>query len=273
MRPESDRPVTLDYVDASGAPVAILTLNRPVALNALNEAMLLALDDALDRVEQSPDVSVMVITGAGKAFSAGGDMKAYMQIYADRSAYRDLLNLMARVFARIEQCPLVSVAMINGSCIAGGLELALCCDLVTVADEASIGDGHLQYWQLPGAGGTNRLIRSVGLATARHLLLTAATVSASTAVERGLAVLAAPSDELLGATLALIADIARRPRDVNAQMKALISHTVEGNAAAILQREREHVIDYVTTSNSRAMQGLELFRSRPRVTEPEQNMA
>jgi enoyl-CoA hydratase/carnithine racemase len=264
MQSESSKIVEIDYTSLNDSPVAIVTLNRPQTLNALNESLIVALEDALTRLEERADVAVMIITGAGRAFSAGGDMKAYSELYYDKSAYGDLLQLMARVFQRIEHSPVVSVAMINGTCVAGGLELALCCDLMTIAEEAAIGDGHLLYWQLPGAGGVTRLISHIGLAAAKHLLLTAGTISANSAVDRGLAVLSAPSSDLLSATLALVADIASRPREVNAEMKKLISYVRDDNADNALRREREHVLKYVSGSNSWAVRGLERFHLRLR---------
>lgn len=263
MTGTSGSPVLVDELTVEGAPVIRLTLNRPDAMNALGESVILGLDQALTAAERRSDVSALLITGAGRAFSAGGDLKAYETLYADRQAYVALLQLMATVFDRLERSSLVSVAMINGVCVAGGLELALCCDLVTIADDAVVGDGHLRYWQLPGAGGAARLIRHVGVAMARRMLLTGESLHAEDAVARGLAVLRAPAEELLAATCALIADAAGRPRDVNAAMKALMAESEYGAPESVRERERRLVADYVTgMPNSRAVQGLARFRAR-----------
>ena len=112
---------------------ALLTLNRPEQLNAINVEMLHALDEALDAVDADPQVRVLLLTGAGRAFSAGGDLKSYITLQRDREAFPRFVTDLHRIFGRLRHLRVPVVALVNGTTAAGGLELLLGCDLAFAA--------------------------------------------------------------------------------------------------------------------------------------------
>ena len=130
------------------------------------------LKDAIAKIEGMPDVVAVVITGRGRSFSAGGDLDGYLRLYCRPDEFSAFLDDFFQMLNAIEASSRIYIAAINGVCVAGGLELLLACDLVIAAASARIGDGHLNFGQLPGAGGSQRLPRAIGLLRAKHLILT-----------------------------------------------------------------------------------------------------
>jgi enoyl-CoA hydratase/carnithine racemase len=182
--------------DVAGA-VATITLSRPEALNAITREMLEELKTALDEATRSDVIRVVVLTGAGRAFSAGVDLKALGQRSLEGGAVGDFLDLPAReVIDRLTKMPQVVIARVNGFCFTGALELALACDLIVVATEARLGDTHAKWGLRPTWGMSQRLIRAVGISRARELSFTARTFSGSEAAAWGLANRAVPLAEL-----------------------------------------------------------------------------
>jgi len=191
------------------AAVATITLDRPDALNAITVEMLEQLAAALDHVAARPEVAVVVLTGEGRAFSAGVDLKSLGGRPLDGGAVGDLLDLPARaVIDRITGLDAVVIAKVNGFCFTGALELALACDLVITADEAKIGDTHAQWGLRPSWGLSQRFPRAVGPARARLLSYTARQFTGRQAEEWGLAALSCPLadlDAVVGEVAAVIA--------------------------------------------------------------------
>jgi enoyl-CoA hydratase len=186
-------------------PVATITLDRPQALNAITPQMLADLAAALEWADREPDVVVVVLTGAGRAFSAGVDLKALGDRRLDGGKVGDLLDVPARrVIDLIRDLSAVVIAKINGHCFTGALELALACDIVLAAEEAVFGDTHAKWGLRPTWGMSQRLPWLVGAARARYLSYTAVTFTGRQAADWGLAALACPR-----ATLdAMAADVA-----------------------------------------------------------------
>ena len=194
-------------VHREGAVVTV-TLDRPDALNALTPAMLHALGDALDAIAADAGARVVVLTGAGRAFSAGVDLKALGQVPLDGGAVGDLLDLPARrVTALLTTMPQIAIAKVNGFCFTGALELVLACDLVVVAEEAKLADTHAKFGLRPSWGMSQRLIRLVGVARARELSYTARTFTGAEAAAWGLAARAVPLAELDDAVAELAATL------------------------------------------------------------------
>ena len=194
--------------EGSGGAVVTVTLDRPDALNALTPPMLAALGDALEAIAGDESARVVVLTGAGRAFSAGVDLKALGQVSLEGGAVGDLLDVPARrVTTLLTTMPQIAIAKVNGFCFTGALELALACDLVIVAEEAKLADTHAKFGLRASWGMSQRLIRIVGVARARELSYTARTFTGSEAAAWGLAARAVPLAELDDAVAELAATI------------------------------------------------------------------
>ena len=177
--------------------IATVVLSRPEVLNAITRAMLEELIVALDVIAQDESVKVVVLTGAGKAFSAGVDLKALGGRSLEGGAVGDYLDEPARqVIDRLTTIPKIVIARVNGFCFTGALELVLACDLVVVANEARLGDTHAKWGLRPTWGMSQRLARMVGMAKARELSYTARTFTGAEAAEWGLAARAVPLEQL-----------------------------------------------------------------------------
>ena len=168
--------------------VVTITLHRPETLNAITPTMLGRLGDELDTVAADDGVRVVVLTGAGRAFSAGVDLKALGDRELVDGKVGDILDLPARrVTDLLSTMSAITVAKVNGFCFTGALELALACDLVVAADEAKFGDTHAKFGLRPTWGMSQRLPELVGLATARELSYTARTFTGAAGQQRRLA--------------------------------------------------------------------------------------
>ncbi len=188
--------------------VATITLNRPDALNALTPSMLLGLGDELETLAGDPTIHIVVLTGAGRAFSAGVDLKALGDREIVNGKVGDILDLPARrVTGLLSSMPAITIAKVNGFCFTGALELALACDLIIAATEAKFGDTHAKFGLRPTWGMSQRLPHRVGVTAARELSYTARTFDATEAQTLGMVARVAPRDELDAATDALVAEI------------------------------------------------------------------
>lgn len=165
--------------------VVYLTLNRPVVLNALNKELLLQIKNELARIKDDPDIQAVVITGAGnKAFSAGADIGYLNQ--ASPLEIRELANLAVSVTHLIENLNKISIALINGFALGGGLELAESCMLRIAVKTAKLGHPEVKIGAVSGWGGTTRLPRLIGKSRAVEMLLTGKMVEADEALQMGL---------------------------------------------------------------------------------------
>ena len=154
--------------------ITTITLDRQEALNALTPALLNDLADALGAAAADPDVRVVVLTGEGRAFSAGVDLKALAEEPPEDGDVSGALNTPARrACDALSHMPKVTIACVNGFCFTGALELALACDLMVVAEEAKLGDTHAKWGLRPTWGMSARLMRAVGPVRARELSYTA----------------------------------------------------------------------------------------------------
>ena len=188
-------------------PILTLTLDRPEALNALNAQVFDDLDRALAQADQKT-VRCVIITGAGeKAFAAGADIAAMADMTQAEAA--DFSRRGNAVFRRIETFPLPTIAAVNGYALGGGCELAMACDIRLCSENAVFGQPEVTLGITPGFGGTQRLMRLVGMGKAKELIFSARTVKAPEALEMGLVNAVYPAEELLPAARKLAARIAR----------------------------------------------------------------
>ena len=185
--------------------VAAITIDRPEALNAITPTMFDELNEAAESARDDASVRFVVLTGAGRAFSAGVDLKALGQRTLDNGKVGDILDLPARRFTgELSSMGKITIAKVNGFCFTGALELAMACDLIVAAEEAKLGDTHAKFGLRPTWGLSQRLPALVGLSRARLLSLTARTFTGAEAAEWGLAALAVPGAELDQAVTELI---------------------------------------------------------------------
>jgi enoyl-CoA hydratase/carnithine racemase len=191
-------------------PVARLTLNRPKAMNSLNLALLAELDRRLAEIEANDEVRVLVITGAGTAFCAGADLIEVLAGHEVRPGEADFLDRANAVFGRLRNLPRPVIAALNGVTMAGGLELAMCADLVVAAQSATIADAHANFGVFPGAGGAAILPRLIPLNMAMYLLLTGKSLSAADMKACGLVCEVHPDEGFADAALALAKHVARK---------------------------------------------------------------
>jgi enoyl-CoA hydratase/carnithine racemase len=196
--------------------IAIVTLNRPNAMNALDMQLL----GRLRTVFRELEARVVILTGAGRAFCTGADLKARAEM--DLEQWREHHETLRDAFEAVRSFPSPTIAAIEGYALAGGLELALCCDLVVAAGDAMLGLPEVTRGIMPGAGGTKVLPRLVGMSRAKDLILTGRRITAVTAAEWGLITHTAASGRAVDAALVVAAEIARNaPLAVQAAKRAL----------------------------------------------------
>ena len=228
---------------------AWITLNRPRELNALSPAVMQHLSGALDQTEAQPAVRCLVITGAGRAFCAGADLKFVHEMPpAQRDgATMDFLRTATELMSRIEAFPKPVIAAVNGVAVAGGLELLLCCDFVVAAANARLGDGHANYGLLPGAGASARLPRRIGLTRAKHLFFTGDLVPAAELMAAGLVNSVVPDEQLAASVEQLAARIAAKSPVGLRRIKELANASMDGPLDEALRRELAVNEAYVST--------------------------
>ena len=208
-RPPSIR-VALPATGATGAidGVALVLLDRPQVLNALDFALIAELTDALEALDRDPRCRVVVIAGAGdRAFAAGADIRELAiqtpaTLLADDHFHR---------WERIKRIRKPLIAAVRGFALGGGCELAMTCDLLVAGEDAQFGQPEIKLGVMPGAGGTQRLTRAIGKARAMELVLTGRTMGAREAEAHGLVTRVVPADETIAAALELAATIASMP--------------------------------------------------------------
>ena len=268
----SDSPATVlvDHLSLEGeAIVAVVRLNRPDQLNPIDTRVLRELDGVLDRIAADRSVRAVLVTGEGRAFSAGGDLDAYRTLQRDPVEFPRFVADLHRVFGRLRDLPVPVVALVNGVTAAGGLELILNCDFAIVAASARIGDGHLNFGQMGGGGVLTLLPRAIGRARAAELVLSGRFLSAPEAVEWGLASRCVPDDELMDAGLSFCREVAAKSPLAVANAKQVMNQlwADNGSVDAGLRYEAERDAYYCLTSED-APEGLAAFSEKrpPRFT-------
>ncbi|MDP2529720.1 MAG: enoyl-CoA hydratase-related protein [Candidatus Palauibacterales bacterium] len=188
--------------------VALLTVNRPDKMNALNGEVRCALLGALDELRDDDDVRVVVLTGAGeKAFIAGADIKEFE---GKTPAQQHRAMVRGNIYSAMETFPKPVIAMINGYCLGGGCELSMACDIRVASDRARLGQPEINLGIIPGGGGTQRLPRLVGEGRALKLILSGEMVGAEEAGRIGLVDEVVPADQLRERTLELAREMASK---------------------------------------------------------------
>jgi enoyl-CoA hydratase len=215
--------------------VALIRLNRPKALNALNDRMMNELGDALQKFDADPAIGCIVLTGSEKAFAAGADIAA-MAEYTYVDTYRD--NYITRNWEHILRIRKPVVGAVAGYVLGGGCELAMMCDFLIAADTAKFGQPEIKVGVTPGAGGTQRLPRTIGKAKAMDMLLTARTIDAAEAERIGLVSRVVPADKLIEEVLTAAKQIAAMPTSVAMMIKDAVNRAFETTLTEGVNYER-----------------------------------
>ena len=182
---------------------AIVTVNRPKAMNALNAQTMKEIDSFFDNEARDPDIWGIVITGAGdKAFIAGADIKEFMEL--DREKGQAMATRGQEIFSKIEHMNKPVIAAVNGFALGGGCELAMACHLRVASEKARFGQPEVNLGTIPGYGGTQRLTQYIGKGKAFELLMTGDMITANEAYDLGLVNHVAPPDSLLDYTHQLL---------------------------------------------------------------------
>ena len=201
-------------------PVGVITMNRPEALNALNDQVLRDLNQVLDQVEENEEILVAVITGAGRSFVAGADIGQMSTLTAAEGKKFGALG--NRIFLKLENLSKPTIAAVNGFALGGGCELSMACDIRVASEKAKFGQPEVGLGITPGFGGTQRLPRIVGTANAMELILTAQTINAARALEIGLVSHVYAPEELMDKAMELANAIAANAQVAVRQSKAAI---------------------------------------------------
>jgi len=229
--------------------VALVELNRPKRLNALNNELMRALGDALDTFAADGTTRAVVIAGDERAFAAGADIGEFQTEGPDLAQW-DRLWALARP----------RIAAVRGLALGGGLELAMSCDLFVVAEDARLGQPEINLGVMPGAGGTQRLIRAVGKTVAMEMVLVGRELSGREACERGLANRSVPTDQTLATALDLAAEIAAKAPIAIRTAKRAIDRAYELSLGENLRAERADFYNLLTTDDAR--EGIAAFVER-----------
>ena len=215
--------------------VGLITLNRPKALNALNDTLVDEISAALDAFEADDGIGAIVVTGSEKAFAAGADIGA-MAKFSYMDAY--LTDYITRNWERIKTCRKPIIAAVAGYALGGGCEMAMACDIIIAADTAKFGQPEIKLGILPGAGGTQRLPRAVSKAKAMDMCLTARMMDAEEAERAGLVSRIVPADKLLDEALAAAETIAGFSLPVVMMIKESVNRAYESGLSEGLLFER-----------------------------------
>lgn len=215
-----------------------ITLNRPSSMNAITPDVILGIGQALDEAQARNDTRAVVLTGSGRAFCAGADLKfVRKETDGDNASSARFLKSLLELLNRLEAFPRPVIAAVNGIALAGGLELVLCCDLVLAAKSAEFGDAHANYGLLPGGGGSVRLPRKIGPTRAKYLMYTGEFVSASAMESAGLVNQVVEDAELNAIVDALVSKIASKSPIGLSRMKTLVNDGLEQPVEVALRQE------------------------------------
>ena len=218
--------------------IALVTIDRPKALNALNSETLGELNECLKELEQRKDIRVILLTGGGqKAFVAGADISE--MVNAAPAGGRAMALLADEAFCRLENMPQVTIAAVNGYALGGGCEIAMACDIRIAAENAVFGQPECGLGIIPGFGGTQRLARLVGKGRAKELIFTCGRIDAQEAYRIGLANKVVPQAELLDACRAMAKTIMSKGSYAVSVAKAVINAGLDMDLANGLKMEAD----------------------------------
>lgn len=249
--------------------VAVLTINRPKALNALNSAVLDELNEALDAVDLD-EVRALILTGAGeKSFVAGADIGEMSSLTkAEGEAFGKKGN---DVFRKLETLPIPVIAAVNGFALGGGCEISLACDIRICSENAVFGQPEVGLGITPGFGGTQRLARTIGVGMAKQLIYTARNIKAPEALRIGLVNAVYPAEELMDAAKKMASIIAANAPIAVRNCKKAINDGLQTDIESGIEIEEKLFGDCFETEDQRYGMAFFLDRNKDKVKEPFKN--
>ncbi|MBP1967939.1 enoyl-CoA hydratase/carnithine racemase [Virgibacillus natechei] len=258
-----EKVITIDLVDLKIVEehIALITLNRSEAANAMSKSLLDDLNHTIQKVNQNTDIYCTIITGSEeKAFSAGADLKERKGMTEDQVIAA--VQYIGETITTVENMRMPVIAALNGVAYGGGLELALACDLRIAADHVKMGLTEVSLAIIPGAGGTQRLPRLIGLGQAKRLIYTAKPVRAEEALTIGLVEQVAEKDKLYDETIQLAKTIASNGPIALNQAKTAINNGMQTDIASALTLEHSNYKKTIPTTDR--MEGLIAFSEKRR---------
>lgn len=226
-----------DLLIETHGKVAVIRLNRPKAMNALNDNMMNELGDALHKFDADPAVNVIILTGSEKAFAAGADIAAMVN-YSYPDTYTT--DYIGRNWEHILNIRKPVIGAVAGYCLGGGCELAMMCDFLVAADSAKFGQPEIKVGVTPGAGGTQRLPRAISKSKAMDMLLTTRMIDAAEAERTGLVSRVFPADKLMDEAIGIALQIAEMPVSVAMQIKDCVNRAYETTLTEGVRYERRY---------------------------------
>lgn len=239
---------TITY--ATEGHVGIITLNRPQVMNAISMQMRQELRSLLDELRREPSIGAVILTGAGKAFSAGMDLREFAK-NNENMPIAEFKRFRYDTHEGIATFDKPIIAAVNGLAIGGGVELALLCDLIVASDTASFAFGEVKRGLLPGNGGTQRLTRRIGKGRALEMILTGNSVSAQDAVQFGLAEHCVPAEQLLAHCLTLANAMAQNAPVALRMAKSAIHRGADMALQDAIQLEQDLAAFLYTTDDAK----------------------
>jgi enoyl-CoA hydratase/carnithine racemase len=239
--------------------VATITFNRPDRLNAINEAMREDFSRLFDEIQTNEEIGVIVFTGAGRAFSAGGDIE-YFERDWNTTRFRAENHRLTQFFDELELIEKPVIAAINGPCTGAGLQITLSCDLRIASDQAKFGFRENNIGLIPGAGGCSRLVKLIGYGRAKELIFTGEMISAAEAERIGLINRVVPHDELMNHTRGLAEHLLTRAPEALGLAKRLLWHAMTSDLAT--GRMLEALAQSVLIKSEDHREGVRAFREK-----------
>jgi enoyl-CoA hydratase/carnithine racemase len=244
-----------------GNAAATIRLNRPDALNALSLELLEEFSHAVSDAGQDESIKALVVRGEGRAFCAGADLMFFDSVHDDLARLHPYVQRLNSCLFQLEELPIPTIAVVHGFALAGGLELALACDLTLAAANARLGDQHANLGLIPGGGSTQRLPRHIGMQRAMELLITGRWLSGAEAADWGLVLRAVPADALDEELDKLLASLRSKSRTGLGWIKSVTQRGRDLPLRDGVALEGSAFVQYFATS-SHPWEGIKAFKEK-----------
>ncbi len=241
--------------------VATITLNRPDAMNALSPDLLSELQYAISVASTDQDLKALVIRGNGRSFCAGADLLFFDSAFENLSLLNPYIQLLNQCFLDLENLDIPTVAVVQGFALAGGLELAMACDMTIVSNEAKLGDQHANFGLMPGGGSTQRLPRRIGMQRAMELLTTGRWLTGPEAVDWGLALRSTDEANLNAELESILSSLRDKSRESLSWIKSITRQGRDLSVNSGIQLESSAFVQYLATS-THPREGIQAFKEK-----------